>query len=110
MEYIQEAAPIKVSGMVVASYGSEWRRGWPGWKGGWGGLKKGGCAVLEPNVAGSRFALTPSHPPPAAADDPNLGCPVEYISLKGTSADKPAVCKYTGNKFYSDDWKGGGHH
>lgn len=53
MDYIQECAPIKVSGMVVASYGS---------------------------------------------DDPNLGCPVEYISLKGTSIDKPAVCKYTGNK------------
>ncbi|GBF97119.1 hypothetical protein Rsub_10130 [Raphidocelis subcapitata] len=65
MDYIQEAEPIKVSGMVVASHGS---------------------------------------------DDPNLGCPVEYISLKGTSYEKPAVCKYTGNKFYSDDWKGGGHH
>ncbi|KIZ02812.1 NADH:ubiquinone oxidoreductase 16.3 kDasubunit [Monoraphidium neglectum] len=55
MDYIQEAEPIKVSGMVVASYGS---------------------------------------------DDPNLGCPVEYISLKGTSYDKPAVCKYTGNKVW----------
>ncbi|KAI8463806.1 MAG: NADH:ubiquinone oxidoreductase 13 kd-like subunit [Monoraphidium minutum] len=60
MDYIQEAEPIKVSGAVVASYGS---------------------------------------------DDPSLGCPVEYISLKGTSIDKPAVCKYTGNKFYSDDWR-----
>eukprot|EP00878_Enallax_costatus_P003006 GHUV01003204.1.p1 GENE.GHUV01003204.1~~GHUV01003204.1.p1 ORF type:complete len:161 (+),score=45.35 GHUV01003204.1:187-669(+) len=59
MDYIQEAEPIKVSGAVVASYGS---------------------------------------------DDPALGCPVEYINLKGTSYDHPAVCKYTGNKYYSDDW------
>eukprot|EP00891_Asterochloris_glomerata_P002001 jgi/Astpho2/2001/Aster-x1053 len=27
-----------------------------------------------------------------------LGCPVEYINLKGTSRENPAVCKYTGNK------------
>jgi NADH dehydrogenase (ubiquinone) Fe-S protein 6 len=65
MEYIQEAAPIKVHGMVVASHGT---------------------------------------------DDPALGCPVEYISLKGTTRERPAVCKYTGNKYYSDDWKGGGAH
>lgn len=38
-------------------------------------------------------------------DDPALGCPVEYINLKGTSYDRPAVCKYTGNKYYSDDWR-----
>eukprot|EP00884_Botryococcus_braunii_P003479 jgi/Botrbrau1/13131/Bobra.0187s0086.1 len=38
------------------------------------------------------------------ADDPALGCPVEYIDLRGTSIDNPAVCKYTGNRFYSDDW------
>ena len=31
-----------------------------------------------------------------AADDPSLGCPVEYIDLRGTSVDSPAVCKYTG--------------
>jgi NADH dehydrogenase (ubiquinone) Fe-S protein 6 len=65
MEYIQASAPIKVHGLVVASYGS---------------------------------------------DDPALGCPVEYINLKGTTPDNPAVCKYTGNKYYSDDWKGGGAH
>jgi NADH dehydrogenase (ubiquinone) Fe-S protein 6 len=59
MDFIQAAEPIKVSGSVVASYGS---------------------------------------------DDPALGCPVEYINLKGTSYDNPAVCKYTGNKYYSDDW------
>ena len=40
-----------------------------------------------------------------AADEPGLGCPVEYINLKGTSYEKPAVCKYTGNKYYSDDWR-----
>jgi hypothetical protein len=27
---------------------------------------------------------------------------VEYINLRGTSYDNPAVCKYTGNKYYSD--------
>ncbi|MEW5303277.1 MAG: hypothetical protein WDW38_001598 [Sanguina aurantia] len=60
MEYIQEVKPIKVSGTVVASHGS---------------------------------------------DNPALGCPVEYINLKGTSLEKPAVCKYTGNRYYSDDWR-----
>ncbi|GIL99617.1 hypothetical protein Vretimale_4742, partial [Volvox reticuliferus] len=65
MEYINEVEPIKVKGLVVASYGS---------------------------------------------DDPALGCPVEYITLKGTSYDNPAVCKYTGNRYYSDDWKHGAHH
>ncbi|KAG2499982.1 hypothetical protein HYH03_002265 [Edaphochlamys debaryana] len=44
------------------------------------------------------------------SDDPALGCPVEYISLKGTSLENPAVCKYTGNRYYSDDWKYGAHH
>lgn len=39
------------------------------------------------------------------AEDPRLGCPVEYINLKGTSYDKPAVCKYTGNKYYSNAWR-----
>ena len=36
-----------------------------------------------------------------AGEDPALGAPVEYINLKGTTYDNPAVCKYTGNKFYS---------
>lgn len=44
------------------------------------------------------------------SDDPALGCPVEYINLKGSSYDNPKVCKYTGNRYYSDDWKSGGHH
>lgn len=44
------------------------------------------------------------------SDDPALGCPAEYIDLRGTSIDKPAVCKYTGNKFYSNAWKDGGAH
>lgn len=35
------------------------------------------------------------------ADDPLLGCPVEYINLRGTSKEDPAVCKYTGNRYYS---------
>eukprot|EP00775_Hariotina_reticulata_P011326 gene11326-11476_t len=38
------------------------------------------------------------------SDDPALGCPVEYINLRGTSYENPAVCKYTGNKYYSEDW------
>ena len=37
-------------------------------------------------------------------EDPALGCPIEFIDLRGTSIDKPAVCKYTGNRYYSDDW------
>ncbi|PSC68241.1 NADH dehydrogenase [ubiquinone] iron-sulfur mitochondrial [Micractinium conductrix] len=44
------------------------------------------------------------------SNDPALGCPVEYINLKGTTRENPAVCKYTGNKYYSDDWVGGGAH
>ena len=43
-------------------------------------------------------------------DLPALGCPIEYIDLRGTTPEKPAVCKYTGNKYYSDDWIGGGGH
>mmetsp|Transcript_965 Transcript_965/g.2304 ORF Transcript_965/g.2304 Transcript_965/m.2304 type:complete len:165 (+) Transcript_965:42-536(+) len=41
------------------------------------------------------------------SDDPALGCPVEFINLKGTSYENPAVCKYTGNKYYSlpHTWK-----
>lgn len=53
-----------------------------------------------------QIPLHPSGP----GDDPALGCPVEYITLKGTSREHPAVCKYTGNKYYSDDWVGGGAH
>jgi len=44
------------------------------------------------------------------SDHPGLGCPVEYINLKGTTRENPAVCKYTGNRFYSDSWKEGGAH
>ncbi|KAK9840299.1 hypothetical protein WJX74_007131 [Apatococcus lobatus] len=45
------------------------------------------------------------------SEDPALGAPVEYIQLKGTTYDAPAVCKYTGNKYYSEDWMHhtGGH-
>jgi NADH dehydrogenase (ubiquinone) Fe-S protein 6 len=39
------------------------------------------------------------------SDDPALGAPVEYIDLRGTTREKPATCKYTGNKYYSEDWK-----
>lgn len=39
------------------------------------------------------------------SDDPALGAPVEYIDLRGTTREKPATCKYTGNKYYSEDWR-----
>lgn len=39
------------------------------------------------------------------SEDDSLGCPVEYISLKGTTRENPAVCKYTGLKYYSDAWR-----
>ena len=62
------------------------------------------CQSAEPiKVEGLVVASTGS-------SDPSLGCPVEYISLKGTTKEKPAVCKYTGLKYYSDAWwKGGAH-
>ena len=37
-----------------------------------------------------------------------MGSPVQFISLKGTSRERPAVCKYTGRKWWSDDWRKGG--
>ena len=69
------------------------------------------CVSLSHTLAPTRqhtpTPTTHTHPTKKTqkADDPALGCPVEYISLKGTSYDNPAVCKYTGNKYYSDDWK-----
>lgn len=62
------------------------------------------CQSAEPiKVEGMTVASTGS-------DEYSLGCPVEYISLKGTTKENPAVCKYTGLKYYSDAWKHGGHH
>ena len=43
-------------------------------------------------------------------DGYSLGGPVQFISLKGTSRERPAVCKYTGRKYYSEDWRDGGGH
>lgn len=40
---------------------------------------------------------------------PGLGCPVEYINLRGTSRDNPAVCKYTGNRYWAPKEYWGGH-
>ncbi|KAG1669000.1 hypothetical protein FOA52_000593 [Chlamydomonas sp. UWO 241] len=57
MQWLSEVEPIKVSGPVIASHGT---------------------------------------------DDPALGCPVEYINLRGKTKEDPAVCKYTGNRYYSD--------
>jgi NADH dehydrogenase (ubiquinone) Fe-S protein 6 len=41
--------------------------------------------------------------------DPALGCPVEYINLRGTTRDNPAVCKYTGDRFWAPKEYWGGH-
>ena len=48
----------------------------------------------------ARIAVRLSCAAADAADDPGLGCPVEYIDLRGTTREKPAVCKYTGNKYW----------
>jgi NADH dehydrogenase (ubiquinone) Fe-S protein 6 len=42
--------------------------------------------------------------------DPALGCPVEYINLKGTTRERPAVCKYTGDRFWAPKEYWGGAH
>ena len=80
MQFIQEAPPIKVHGAVVASFGG-----------------------MRPFYLSTRLLLAckpclcaQGMCAGAAADDPSLGCPVEYIDLRGTSIDNPAVCKYTG--------------
>jgi hypothetical protein len=64
----------------------------------WAGFQAGGSTqrLLTAEVAKCPGLGLPAR----TGDDPNLGCPVEYISLKGTSYDKPAVCKYTGNKVW----------
>jgi NADH dehydrogenase (ubiquinone) Fe-S protein 6 len=41
--------------------------------------------------------------------DPALGCPVEYINLRGTTRENPAVCKYTGDRFWAPKEYWGGH-
>jgi len=61
-------------------------------------------------VASQAPALLPkdkrllTHSPCPSAPTPHTHSQVEYINLRGTSKDNPAVCKYTGNKYYSDDW------
>jgi len=92
MEYVWRAEPIKVHGAVVASYGSELLNAFVL------------CCVSHSatfvNLSAHSFCLT------CAGENPALGCPVEYINLKGSSREHPVVCKYTGNKYYSDDWRG----
>lgn len=44
------------------------------------------------------------------SDHPSLGAPVSYLDLRGSTFEKPVTCKYTGYKYYSDDWKEGGAH
>ena len=86
MEYVWQAEPIKVHGAVVASYGSE---------------------LLELQLASfsattwSSYDIVMHH----VGKKPALGCPAEYVNLKGSSREHPVVCKYTGNKYYSDDWR-----
>ncbi|WPT15483.1 NADH dehydrogenase [ubiquinone] iron-sulfur protein 6 [Picochlorum sp. SENEW3] len=57
------------------------------------------CQAAEPIKVDSMVVAS------TGSDDASLGCPVEYISLKGTSKENPAVCKYTGLKYYSDAWR-----
>ena len=90
MEYVWRAEPIKVHGAVVASYGSKLH------------CTKGCMHFCKRPV---RLLLLMFHAV-AAGENPALGCPVEYINLKGSSKEHPVVCKYTGNKYYSDDWRG----
>lgn len=88
MEYVWRAEPIKVHGAVEASYGSE---------------RLNSCCRHHAECAAiclSDVCLL------CTGENPALGCPVEYINLKGSSREHPVVCKYTGNKYYSDDWRG----
>ena len=63
------------------------------------------CQAAEPiRVHGLSVACTGVD----GEDGYSLGGPVQFISLKGTSRQAPAVCKYTGRKYYSEDWRGGG--
>ncbi len=88
MEYVWRAEPIKVHGAVVASYGSE--------------LLNSCCWHHAESAALCLSDLCLL----CTGENPALGCPVEYINLKGSSREHPVVCKYTGNKYYSDDWRG----
>ena len=80
MQYISEVEPIKVEGLVAISHG-----------------RRTLCLPLQHDDVGD-----------AVDEDSALGCPTEYIDLRGTSYEHPAVCKYTGYRFYSDAWKTGG--
>lgn len=99
MEFIAETEPIKVEGLVVASTGCAY--------GVHGHTRlvglKAVCHCICTASVGTYLDVVNVYS--YTADDPRLGCPVEYINLKGTSYDKPAVCKYTGNKYYSDAWR-----
>ncbi len=54
------------------------------------------CDLFVKGVIRGGDCIHSNPPDAAAADDPSLGAPVEYIDLRGTSYDNPAVCKYTG--------------
>ena len=101
IQYCEEAPPILCHGTVVASTGRA--------------LALQPCS-LQPavllcplmhcdlklqTITGAREAAVLPDMCSHADEDVALGCPVEYISLKGTSKEKPAVCKYTGLKYYS---------
>ena len=89
MQYVHEHEPMKVHGLTVASYGCASRAHC--------GTAPDFRACLCKLVPGSMlFSIR------LAADDPAMGAPVEYIDLRGTTRDKPATCKYTGNKYYSE--------
>lgn len=54
-----------------------------------------------PQVHTLPTAPHPPSPPPCTTTLLSM-LQVEYINLRGTSKENPAVCKYTGNKYYSD--------
>ena len=77
MDYCAEAEPMQVHGLTVASYGGGLRcRRVPA-------LEHSGKDLLCRPVVGF-----------AAADDPALGAPVEYIDLRGTTRDRPVRARH----------------
>ena len=90
MQYVHEHEPMKVHGLTVASYGC---------------ASSAQCNMYNAGLHACLCEVTPGSLQCStylAADDPAMGAPVEYIDLRGTTRDKPATCKYTGNKYYSE--------
>ena len=63
------------------------------------------AAPLHKHTHTPRLSLLhPYHPPCLLGTDLTIPPPPP----QGSTRENPAVCKYTGNKYYSDDWVGGG--